>query len=107
MKRGRLVNEFIAARTYLRQRGRLRNYSSILTEPPYGMSGRGPVISFVKQHIVELSHINHFSASELVEVRFLRFAQFVKVSHIHFKKRAGIVDDMVLSLKPSGNQKRF
>jgi hypothetical protein len=37
------------------------------------------VIGFMKQHIVQLPHINHFSASAaLVKVPFFRFAQFVK-----------------------------
>jgi hypothetical protein len=41
-------------------------------------------VILVKQHIVELSPINHFSALHtLVEVPFLRFAQLVKVSGIH------------------------
>jgi len=42
------------------------------------------VIGFMEQHIVQLSPINHFSASAFVEVPFLRFAQLVKVSGIHF-----------------------
>jgi hypothetical protein len=42
------------------------------------------VIGFMKQDIVQLPHINHFSASAFVEVLFLRFTQLVKVSGIHF-----------------------
>jgi hypothetical protein len=42
-----------------------------------------PVIGFMKQDIVELPHIDHFSASAFVEVPFLRFTQLVKVSGIH------------------------
>jgi hypothetical protein len=42
------------------------------------------VIGFMKEHIVELPHIDHFSASALVEVSLLRLAQFAKVSVIHF-----------------------
>jgi hypothetical protein len=42
------------------------------------------VIGFMKQHIVQLSPINHLSALRtLVEVPFLRFAQLVKVSGVH------------------------
>jgi hypothetical protein len=41
------------------------------------------VVGFMKQHIVEFSPINHFSVLRIfVEVRFLRFAQFAKVSGI-------------------------
>ncbi len=39
---------------------------------------------FVKENIVQLPLINHFSASAaLVEVPFLRFAQLVKISGVH------------------------
>jgi hypothetical protein len=42
----------------------------------------------MKQHIVELPPINHFSTpAALVEVPFLRFAQLVKVSGIHFLRK--------------------
>jgi hypothetical protein len=42
---------------------------------------------FVKEHIVELPLIDHFSASvALIEVPFLGLAQLVKVSGIHFRK---------------------
>jgi hypothetical protein len=40
----------------------------------------------VKEHVIELPPINHFSTpAALVEMFFLRFAQFGKVSGIHLK----------------------
>jgi len=45
----------------------------------------GPVdVILVKEHVVQLPLIDHFSAPALIEVPFLWFAQLVKVSRIHF-----------------------
>jgi hypothetical protein len=46
------------------------------------------VIGFMTQHIVELPHINHFSASTFVEMPFLRFAQLIEVSGVHSREGA-------------------
>jgi len=41
-------------------------------------------VIFVKEHIVELPLIDHFSASAaFVEVPFFRFAQLTKISGVH------------------------
>jgi hypothetical protein len=59
-----------------------------------------------EQH--ESEQDDHFATSAaLVEMFFLRFAQFVKVSGIHLKKMQESLMTSLPDRSSSGNQKRF